>query len=160
MQCFYHNKEAVTTCNNCGKGLCKDCMFTINGRNYCPDCFRGYVDWQKTDLARDKKYLNIGKILGVIAFVICFTSGIRIIFSLIVALWVACIPISFYCVRDYTKDAFYESTMDDKITNFKDSVIASILGAPIMAITVIKGLGQKKINIANNEELLARYINH
>ncbi len=160
MQCYYHGVEAVTTCNKCGKGLCKGCIFTLNGKNYCPDCFRGFVDWQKADLAKDEKYLNVGKVLGVIAFVICFTSGIRILLSLIIALWVACIPISFRSTREYDKVTFYEATMDDKITNLKDSLLASILGAPLLAGIIIKGLGQRKKSIANNEALLARYTNH
>ena len=160
MQCYYHGVDAVTTCNECGKGLCQGCIFTINGRSCCPDCFRNFVDWQKSDVAKDEKYLNIGKVLGVIAFVICFTSNIRIIFSLVIALWVACIPIAFHSVRDYNKTILYPGTWDDKLQNFKDGIVAAILGAPIVALIIIKGLGQRKKEIANNEALLEQYTNN
>ena len=40
MQCEYHpDREAIWMCDDCGKCICKDCVFASGGKIYCPDCF-------------------------------------------------------------------------------------------------------------------------
>jgi hypothetical protein len=37
--CFYHpDKQAVTTCSNCGRFLCSLCDIELNNRHMCPAC--------------------------------------------------------------------------------------------------------------------------
>lgn len=39
MKCFYHeDRDAVATCQGCGKGLCKECA-SAHRPCYCPDCW-------------------------------------------------------------------------------------------------------------------------
>ena len=160
MQCYYHGVDAVTTCNDCGKGLCKDCIITIGGQgSYSQDCFRKYVDEDKASYASLEKKFFIGKILGVIAFLFCFTGGIGIVLSLIIALWVACVPISISSIREGNRRTLFPGTMDDKIANFNDSIFYGILLAPIIGVMVFKCLRERKTIIDNNEALLARYEN-
>lgn len=40
MNCEYHpDREAIWICDDCGKCICKDCVFASGGKIYCPDCF-------------------------------------------------------------------------------------------------------------------------
>ena len=39
MKCFYHeDRDAVATCQGCGKGLCKECA-SAHRPCYCPECW-------------------------------------------------------------------------------------------------------------------------
>lgn len=39
MKCnLHHEVEAVGTCTQCGKGLCPECMLTVNGKTTCKEC--------------------------------------------------------------------------------------------------------------------------
>ena len=70
MRCFYHDVDAAASCNRCGKGLCRDCTITMdNGEVICRDCFQGIINGQKSMAAQVDRRFNIGKVLGVIAFV-------------------------------------------------------------------------------------------
>lgn len=160
MKCYYHGEDAVTTCNNCGKGLCKDCIITIGGQgSYCQDCFRQYVEADKADFESLKKKFNIGKILGVIVFVICFTGGLSIIASVIIALWLACCPVSISGMHNINNKVLNPGTWDDKVANYNDSFISGIVMAPIIAAMAYKSLKQRKTVIDNNEALLAQFEN-
>ena len=159
MKCYYHGEDAVTTCQKCGKGLCRDCIITLGGQSYCQDCFRQYVEADKADYEGIKKRLNIGKILGVIVFVICFTGGLSIIASLIIALWLACCPESISGMHKVNNRELNPGTWDDKVANYNDSFISGIVMAPAIAAMAYKSLKQRKINIDNNEALLAQFEN-
>lgn len=48
MKCFNHpERDAVTTCSGCNKGLCQDCTISVSQGSYCPNCFEDLIKYQK-----------------------------------------------------------------------------------------------------------------
>ena len=49
MKCYYHeDRDAVATCQNCGKGLCKECA-SKHIPCYCPDCWNRMQEQRKIE---------------------------------------------------------------------------------------------------------------
>ena len=45
MACYNHpDKEAVATCNVCGKPICNDCYVEIGGNSYCKNCLNALIN--------------------------------------------------------------------------------------------------------------------
>src|SRR3989338_8963908 len=41
MQCYAHTEiEAIGSCSNCGRGVCKDCVVEVGDRLKCRDCVK------------------------------------------------------------------------------------------------------------------------
>ena len=97
--------------------------------------------------------------LPYIVFVICFTGGLSIIASLIIAIWLACCPESISGMHNVNNRELNPGTWDDKVANYNDSFISGIVMAPAIAAMPYKSLKQRKINIDNNEALLAQFEN-
>lgn len=77
MNCFYHaEREAVAQCQNCGKGLCRECASLLN-QPYCIDCVREYAGEQKKQMI---KCIVLGLVIG-ITFSIWMESAAYLMFG-------------------------------------------------------------------------------
>jgi|GEM_PF-5632799 len=68
MKCYYHpDRDAVAVCSVCKKPLCNECAHNVNGKIYCPDCFKG-LSLDKA--ARDKSLMIVAIVIVVTAAII------------------------------------------------------------------------------------------
>ncbi|MBO5636110.1 MAG: hypothetical protein J5906_01100 [Acidaminococcaceae bacterium] len=160
MRCFYHDVDAAASCNRCGKGLCRDCTITMdNGEVICRDCFQGIINGQKSMAAQVDRRFNIGKVLGVIAFVFAlFKLDASIIGALIIALWVASWPISIF-FSNKTDDPYVATSWESAGNLILGKLFIAIIGSPFIAIPAINGQKKRKSIIAKNEALLNSLVN-
>ncbi len=77
MKCFYHQeKDAVATCQQCGKAVCRDCVVTIDGnKQYCPDCLQLIIESQKKTLASIKWRLIFFGVFFVLGLILSAING-------------------------------------------------------------------------------------
>lgn len=75
MNCYKHpDRTAVTTCSNCGAGMCSDCVaidkeYGNEGETLCPSCLA--QDWQSylTDIAKRRKKTLIRLIVSILLYI-------------------------------------------------------------------------------------------
>jgi len=80
MRCYHHSsKQAVASCSECGKGICKDCYDSYGagmgaGKALCFDCTEALVQENSAEIAAFRKILKfewiaiaIGSVIGLIA---------------------------------------------------------------------------------------------
>ena len=58
MKCFYHpDREALSFCENCGKGICEECSAEVKGKRYCYKCMKDILQEKRKggDSKQEKK---------------------------------------------------------------------------------------------------------
>lgn len=127
MKCFYHeNKDAVGQCQDCGKGLCKNCITEYNG--LCKDCYfknranqiddvHASIDTQlrnyRVDIIKSFIIGGIGFIIMLIFLLGFVKMPIDSFGALVVTIFFAFIPLGF---RTLTKIFGKDPTMGKKNT--------------------------------------------
>ena len=166
MMCFNHpNRDAVVSCNQCGKGLCRDCTIELNGQNYCLNCFEGFVKYQKKllfSLNWRIIFFIVFFIMGIIGAIIEFTQTENYVFensnaipNIIFFLIIGSIPIGFYYMRG-TPDPYVPiSYKSAGILMLGNLILKSILG-PIFMIKAIYDYFKIKKAKTQNELLIKK----
>ena len=179
MNCVKHQEiVAIATCENCGVGLCSDCVnvseYRIENKPLCRDC-----NYQLANELLSKNQTEKGKlliksiinavflILGVIAFFSNPVTGV-ILFA------IGGIPAAWKIVKPSEKDKM-QNKIDDAIADQKDvgggfvnmiirflmtgiiTVIFGAIAAPVLLIINIVKFVKIDKEIKDQEELIANF---
>lgn len=161
MRCFYHeDKEAVATCQRCGKSLCKDCA-SKHSPVYCDECYsiivadsKNRAEQRKQAEISDSKNELIGILIkGLISaciFGVLFwqaanglsnTTTLNIVVGIICGF---CFPFGWKALRSIP--LFYgrshEHIMIAVMLNFFKFILALLFGVPAFLIIIIPAVGK------------------
>lgn len=104
MKCYHHpDRDAVATCTECGRGLCKECA-DVYSKPLCADCAVSYAKRIKENL--EKAYL-LSAILLLFSAILIFSPGVDPhAEGFIAAFFIACVPYGWYKLSAITPRMF------------------------------------------------------
>ena len=158
MKCFYHvDRDAVGTCQTCGKGLCQECAAKYTPVT-CEDCHVKIVAQARNEREKKKqdalidtkeemiKACVIGVIAGVIfSFLMCrgnkeSMGDMFIVFVVLFFLWGFGIPFGWGLISHFIPNVFgrgYSNTVLAIFIMVFKFLIASIIGIPAFIIQMV-----------------------
>ena len=158
MKCFYNeDRDAVGTCQTCGKGLCKECAAKYTPVT-CDDCHvrivaqaRNEREKKKQDaLINTKEEMIKATIIGIVAgllfsFLMCRGNKESMgdlfgIFAVLFFLWGFGIPFGWGLISHLIPNVFgrgYNGTILAIVIMVVKFLIASIIGIPAFVIQII-----------------------
>lgn len=82
MQCYVHSEsEAVASCKNCGKAICKFCSVDVSGKIYCQQCLASGTTTSAPSIKTNSLAI-ISIVLGLIGLCGCLITGGGLLFGI------------------------------------------------------------------------------
>lgn len=161
MKCYFHNeKDAVVTCNSCGKGICKNCAVNLeSGSTICPNCFKSIINSQKAWLKKVKFRFIMTGVIFTFLFILSVKEGGTVgnfLTKIILALFLSSFPVS---ILTKSPDPYVPTSMEAAGKLALLNLFVHIITGPVMLILVfmdyIKTKKIKEENEKSYEERLA-----
>ena len=151
LMCYLHTEQpAMSHCNKCGTGLCRDCIDAFDGtkKNLCFSCAREKI-------LTERKNMIIGSVIGLVLGIIGGSSeGNGIMNGLIMGLMLSLVGASWETLRNLARSVSNRfSTSETKITFFIITLICGAGVSPFITIyKIFKLVGEmKEFGIINNK---------
>lgn len=112
MKCFNHNdRDAVVSCNQCSKGLCQDCVIRIGDNNYCPQCFKTILNYQKKLVSSLRWRLIFFGLLFVFGIFCGIVNHKEFFANWYICVVIGTLPIAFYYMKG-TPDPYVPTSLE------------------------------------------------
>lgn len=143
MKCYYHNgSDAVATCTDCGKSLCRSCAERYSPV-LCPDCANERIQENKSNITTKLILSVVLFIGGIIAFII-FNNGFNLE-AFGAAYCFAALPWGWGALNRVTPDIFLIMPIIGWLVYFIiKAFLAIIIGWIVMPIKIIKSISELK----------------
>lgn len=138
MKCAYHvDREAVATCNVCGKGLCQECASYINPPE-CLGCYAAELEAEKNGI---KKSVIIASVVAIVIFILSLSEGGTVGQGILFA----CVPFGWIALNKITPQIFLFMPIIGWIFYFVlKLIVAMLVGIVALPYKIIKSVIQIK----------------
>lgn len=151
VKCYNHySLNAVSTCQECGKGLCPECTNRFN--SFCRNCVAGTINKKTGDVEKELG-IFIGLFAGAFTFMLFFNSvGVPILkgdnffpdlskilfLSIVYAYQIAVIPIGWRLFSNKNTHYYFVPTIPYYLIRLILSIVIGVVIAPFVLIRLIK----------------------